>query len=187
MTRFLNGQHALEKIPIKEGISRKDCKRVLDAMEKYICIVSSDCVLVYSSAQIYHSYSSIYCISLPTPLFWWINQPCLAILWHNVGGVGISLFLLGRSISALLGYILSLCFIQPVWDRKGKHRFVCTWKPGQPNETKQMGWGRANWVLPTVSEVSQNVHANVVRLELKTTYSGHLWHTHFLLFIFWFI
>ena len=40
MTRYLNGQHALEKIPIKENISRKECKRVLTAMEKYVCTVS---------------------------------------------------------------------------------------------------------------------------------------------------
>ncbi|KAI5808728.1 nitrogen permease regulator of amino acid transport activity 3-domain-containing protein [Peziza echinospora] len=39
MTRYLNGQHALEKIPIKENISRKECKRVLTAMEKYVCTV----------------------------------------------------------------------------------------------------------------------------------------------------
>ncbi|KAF8459016.1 nitrogen permease regulator of amino acid transport activity 3-domain-containing protein [Terfezia claveryi] len=40
MTRYLNGHNALEKIPFKEGISRKECKRVVTAMEKYICLVS---------------------------------------------------------------------------------------------------------------------------------------------------
>lgn len=83
MTRYLNGQHALEKIPIKEGISRKDCKRVLDAMEKYICIVSSIHFLIYLSTRIY---SSVPCIRVLYLLFvttritvWWIDKP-LAIL-----------------------------------------------------------------------------------------------------------
>lgn len=39
MTRYLNGHNALERIPFKEGISRKECKRVVTAMEKYICLV----------------------------------------------------------------------------------------------------------------------------------------------------
>ncbi|KAL7272998.1 Nitrogen permease regulator 3 [Rhizina undulata] len=39
MTKYLNGEHAIEKIAVREGISRKDVRRVLGALEKYIVYV----------------------------------------------------------------------------------------------------------------------------------------------------
>ncbi|KAF8474787.1 nitrogen permease regulator of amino acid transport activity 3-domain-containing protein [Kalaharituber pfeilii] len=53
IARYLNGQNALEKIPVKEGISRKECKRVLHAMEKYICIVSIQFLSIFLGLHIF--------------------------------------------------------------------------------------------------------------------------------------
>jgi hypothetical protein len=37
--KFFNGQHALEKIPVREGIKRKELWRMLTAMEDFLIVV----------------------------------------------------------------------------------------------------------------------------------------------------
>lgn len=39
--KYLNGQHAIEKISVREGISRKDVRRVLSAFDEYLVYVST--------------------------------------------------------------------------------------------------------------------------------------------------
>lgn len=39
LVKYLNGEHALEKISIREGISRKDVRRVLTALERFVVYV----------------------------------------------------------------------------------------------------------------------------------------------------
>ena len=36
IARYLNGEHALEKIPMREGISRKEVRRVLGVLERFV-------------------------------------------------------------------------------------------------------------------------------------------------------
>lgn len=39
--KYLNGQHAIEKISVREGISRRDVRRVLSAFDEYLVYVST--------------------------------------------------------------------------------------------------------------------------------------------------
>lgn len=39
--KYLNGQHAIEKISVREGISRRDVRKVLSAFDKYLVYVST--------------------------------------------------------------------------------------------------------------------------------------------------
>jgi len=38
--KYLNGQHAIEKIAVREGIARKDVRRVLGAFDGFVIYVS---------------------------------------------------------------------------------------------------------------------------------------------------
>ncbi|KAH0603798.1 uncharacterized protein H6S33_007457 [Morchella sextelata] len=42
LLKYLNGQHAIEKIAVREGISRRDVRRVLGVFDDYIIYVSID-------------------------------------------------------------------------------------------------------------------------------------------------
>ena len=39
IVKYLNGQHALEKIPMREGIARKEVRRVLEEMKRFVVYV----------------------------------------------------------------------------------------------------------------------------------------------------
>lgn len=43
IVKYLNGQHAIEKIAVREGISRRDVRRVLCAFDGYVIYVSFFC------------------------------------------------------------------------------------------------------------------------------------------------